>query len=63
MFDNYGRLQDIKPRKVKIYKDEIRIRVRVEEMPATTYFYTVTYSDRVLINGKLDMNSYAQVTR
>ncbi len=59
VFDSYGRLLDVKPRKVKIYRDEIRIQVRVEELVPTTYFYTVTYSDRTLINGKLDMGSYA----
>jgi hypothetical protein len=60
VYDSHGRLQEVNPRRVKIYKDEIRIKVRVEEMEASTYFYTVTYSDRTLINGKLNMHSYAQ---
>ena len=63
VYDSYGRLQVVTPRRVKIYKDEIRIKVRVEDMEASTYFYTVTYSDRTLINGKLNMHSYAQYSQ
>lgn len=59
VFDSYGRALLIKPRKVKIYDDEIRIRVKVDLLEPTTYFYTVTYSERTLINGKLNMNSLA----
>jgi photosystem II stability/assembly factor-like uncharacterized protein len=61
VFDSFGKPLAVKPRKVKIYKDEIRIRLKVEGMEPDTYFYTVTYSNRTLINGKLNLSSYAQI--
>lgn len=63
VYDSYGELLKVKPKKVKIYSDEIRIRARVEDLEPTTYFYTVNYSNRTLINGKLSLNSYAQTLR
>ena len=63
VFDSYGQILAVKTRKVKIYKDEIRIKVRVDLFEPETYFYTVTYSDRTLINGKLNLESYAQFVR
>jgi len=63
VFDSHGRQLTIKPRRVKIYSDEIRIKVRVGELESATYFYTVKYSDRSVINGKLNLSSYAHITQ
>lgn len=59
--DSQGNTIPIKPKSVKIYSDEIRIRVKVDALTPTTYFYSVQYSDRAIINGKLNMSSFAQL--
>lgn len=61
IFDSHGKELAIKPKSVRIYSDEIRIKVRVDEIVPATYFYTVSYSERTVINGKLNLSNFAQV--
>lgn len=60
--DSQGNAIPIKPRSVKIYSDEIRIKVKLDSLVPMTYFYSVHYSDRTVINGKLNMSNLAQLS-
>jgi photosystem II stability/assembly factor-like uncharacterized protein len=61
LYDSQGQVIEIKPRRVRIYSDEIRIRVRVKDMMKSTYFYSVSYSKRTVVNGKLNLSNYAHI--
>ncbi len=58
--DRYGREIPVKRFKTKIYSDEIRLKVKTPELHPSLYFYTVTYQNRTLINGKINQSNFVK---
>lgn len=58
LLDRYGNPVTIKRSRIRVFSDEIRIMVRTRELKQETYFYTVTYDDKGLVNGKIALGRY-----
>jgi len=60
LFDSFGNEVDVKRLKVRTYSDEIRIKIMTDELQSFTYFYTVKFGKNAIVNGKIDLGSYAE---
>ncbi len=60
VFDSQGEPVAVKPRSIKVYSDEIRMKVKTDGLGDRTYFYTVLYDNNTVVNGKLMLNGFAQ---
>ncbi|MBN2172786.1 MAG: hypothetical protein JW731_01555 [Bacteroidales bacterium] len=61
LFDRYGEAVEIKRKRVRIYENEIRIRIKTIELSSGLYFYTLKDQEQALINGKINVGSFAQM--
>ena len=59
LFTSCGDPIEIKRKHVRVYSDEIRIKIRSEELRSGTYFYSVKLKNEVVVNGKLDLGTFA----
>lgn len=60
LYDHNGSEVDIKNTRVKLYADEIRMKIKTNELNSNTYFYTIKYKQTSILNGKIILGSYAQ---
>lgn len=60
LYDHNGSEIDIKNTKVKKYADEIRMKIKTDELEPSTYFYTIKYQNSSILNGKIALDNYAQ---
>jgi hypothetical protein len=60
-YDRYGKSVDILKKRVRFYNNELRLRVKTDELALGTYYYTVKLEDKPIVNGKMSVGSMAQV--
>jgi len=60
LYDHNGAAIDIKNTRVRKYDDEIRLKIKTDELGPLTYFYTIRYKKSNILNGKINLGSYAQ---
>jgi hypothetical protein len=59
LYDNNGTAVFVKNTRVKKYEDEIRMKIKTDELRPATYFYTIKYKKSNIVNGKITLGSYA----
>jgi len=59
LYDHNGVEVDIKNTRVKVYSDEIRLKIKTDELNNNTYFYNIKYRNASIVNGKILLGSYA----
>jgi photosystem II stability/assembly factor-like uncharacterized protein len=59
--DRYGEVVEIKRSRIRLFDNEIRLMIKTDELNSGTYFYTLKNEEQALINGKINVGSYAQV--
>jgi hypothetical protein len=60
-YDQYGKPVDILRSRVRIYNNELHLKVKTDELALGTYYYTVKLEDKPVVNGKMSVGSMAQV--
>ena len=45
--------------RVKVYSDEVRLKIKTKELANTTYFYNIKYNNSSIVNGKIMLSSFA----
>jgi len=60
--DKYGSEIDVKRKRVRIYSDEVRMKIKTDELALGMYFYTIKYNEQTLVNGKLNIGSFAHLS-
>ncbi len=61
LYDRYGKNISIRKSRIKLYSDEVRIKIRTKDLTLGIYFYSVKRNDKTLVNGKLNIGSLAQL--
>jgi len=61
-YDKYGREISVKRSNARLFKNEFRLKVKTDALTYGTYFYTIKLKDKAVINGKLNIGSYAQTS-
>jgi photosystem II stability/assembly factor-like uncharacterized protein len=59
VYDSNGNAVSVKNTRVKKYDDEIRMKIKTDELRPATYFYTIKYKKSNIVNGKITLGSYA----
>ncbi|MEZ5196020.1 MAG: hypothetical protein R2764_06360 [Bacteroidales bacterium] len=62
LYDKFGTEVGIKRSKAKQYTDEIRMKIVTTELDMGTYFYSVKVNSKTMVNGKIIIGSYDQLT-
>jgi hypothetical protein len=62
LFDKFGSKISIKKVSTRKYTDEIRMRIKTPELEKGVYFYSLRVNDEALVNGKLVIGNYDQLT-
>ena len=60
-FDEFGNEIKVYRSRVRIYKNEIKIRVKTEDLTQGTYFFTVKCREKAIVNGKLNVDNFADI--
>ena len=56
--DSRGKNIPLKRIKVKVFSDEVRMRIKTPMLKTDTYFYSVKYSDTPIVNGKVSLEPW-----
>jgi hypothetical protein len=60
-YDQNGKSVDILRSRVRIFNNELRLKVKTDELTLGTYYYTVKLENKPIVNGKMSVGSMAQV--
>jgi hypothetical protein len=60
-YDQNGKSVDILRSRVRIFNNELRLKVKTDELTLGTYYYTVKFENKPIVNGKMSVGSMAQV--
>ncbi len=60
LYNRYGKNVIIKRSHVRLFTDELRIKIRTNDLELGTYFYSIKKNDKTLVNGKINVGSLAQ---
>jgi len=57
--NSFGQIIRVKRMRIKLYSDEIRIKIKTKQLLNETYFYSVNYNNVPVVNGKISLTSFA----
>lgn len=59
-YDQFGEEVKVYRSRVRVSKNEIKIKVKTEDLIRGTYFFTVKVKEKAIVNGKLNIDNLAQ---
>ena len=62
LYDKYGSEIYVKRTRVRIYSDEVRMKIKTDELALGIYFYSILHNEQTLVNGKLYVGSFAHLS-
>ncbi|MEZ5084061.1 MAG: YCF48-related protein [Bacteroidales bacterium] len=58
LINSRGKTVSLKRIRVKVFSDEVRMRIKTPLLKTDTYFYSVKYANSPIVNGKVSLESY-----